>query len=300
MVLEGSRATDQSPSGWVTYGQVHFDYFRDLDIPVLQGRDFTAADVDGPPDQHRSAIIVNDRFVERVLGGGSAVGRRLRFTVPPAPSEQWFEIIGVVETFGANVTNPDRSEAMYMPLGPADLHPMRYIIEVGDSPTAFLSTLRAVAADVDPEAIVQSAQTMSDLIALNLLELRAASIMVFVLSAVGMVLAATGLYALMSFTVSQRTREIGIRTALGATRGRVIAGVLREAIARVGIGVAIGALPGGILFSMQAREYGAAAMTGAALTAAIAAFVVGVAVVACIVPVRRALRIQPTDALRVE
>ena len=240
---------------------------------------------------------MNDRFVERVLGGGSAVGRRLRFTVPPAPSEQWFEIVGVVETFGSNVTNPERSEAMYMPLGSADLHPMRYAIEVAGSPGAFLPTLRSVAADVDPEAIVQNAQTLEDFLALMLLELRAASILIFVLSAVGMILAATGLYALMSFTVSQRTREIGIRTALGAGARNVVMTIARRALLQLLAGVALGSAFGWWQLVMVLNDGEFTVWSVPGLVGSVAGAVIVFSVLSCLSPTLRGLRIQPTEAL---
>ena len=297
IVVENTGGTDQAPNGWASYGFVHVDYFRDLGIRVLHGRDFTAADVEGAADAHRPPIIVNDRFVERVLGGGDALGRRLRFTVPPATREEWFEIVGVVETFGANVTNPERSEAVYMPLGSADFHPMRYIIEVAGSPTDFLPTLRSIATDVDPEAMVQDAQTLADFVALRLLEMRSVSIMIFLLSGVGMILAATGLYALMSFTVSQRTREIGIRTALGAGARSVVMTIAKRALVQLLVGVTLGSVFGWWLLDMVLNdgEFVVSSLPG--LVAGVAAAVLVFAALSCLSPTLRGLRIQPTEAL---
>ena len=306
MVIESTGATDESPSGWAQYGLVHYDFFRDLGVRVLQGRDFSAADVEGEPGAHRTAIIVNDRFVERVLGGGNAIGRRLRFaddaspqasSVPGATPEQWLEIVGVVETFGSNVTSPERSEAMYLPLGSAELHPMRYAIEVAGSPAAFLSTLRTVAADVDPEAIIQDAQPLTDLLARGLLEMRAVSILIFALSAVGMILAATGLYALMSFTVSQRTREIGIRTALGASARNVVITIARRALVQLLVGVALGCALGWWILDLVLNEGEFVVRSVPGLVAGVAAAVTAFAVLSCLSPTLRGLRIQPTEAL---
>jgi ABC-type antimicrobial peptide transport system permease subunit len=175
---------------------------------------------------------------------------------------------------------------------------VRLALHARASAAAQASVLRLAAIAVDPQVRLQDVVTLDRATDVEMKAFGYLIQAVIVVCVVALLLSTAGIYALISFTLVRRTREIGIRTALGATRGRVIAGVLRGAIVRVGIGVAIGALPGGILFSMQAREYGSAAMTGAAITAAVAAFIVGVAVVACIVPVRRALRIQPTEALR--
>jgi predicted permease len=297
MVLEGTGATDDAPSGWAATGQVHVDYFRDMGMRVLQGRGFTVADVEGPPGAPRSAIVVNEAFAERVLGGGNALGRRLRYAVGTGGAEQWLEIVGVVETFGTNFTNPDRSEALYQPLGSADLHPMRYIIEVADDPVTFLPTLRTIAADVDPEAIIQSAQPLTDLLALSLLELRVASILVFVLSAIGMLLAATGLYALMSFTVSQRTREIGIRTALGARAADVVKTIAKRALLQLLAGVALGCVFGWWIVGTVTNDTEFAVESVPGLVAGVAVAVVVFSALACLSPTLRGLRIQPTEAL---
>jgi len=294
MILDGTGATDEAPNGWVATGQVHFDYFRDLGIQVLQGRGFTAADTEGV---HHPAVVVNDQFVERVLGGGSALGRRLRYPVGPGGTEQWFEIVGVVETYGTNINNPGRSEALYHPLGSAD-HPMRYIIEVADNPATFIPTLRTIAADVDPEAVIQNAQPLADLVALSRLEQRAGTILVFVLSGVGMVLAATGLYALMSFTVSQRTREIGIRTALGARAGSVVMTIAKRALLQLTSGVALGCVFGWWIVAQVTNDTEFAVESIPGLIAGVAAAVIVFSALACLSPTLRGLRIQPTEALK--
>jgi putative ABC transport system permease protein len=215
-------------------------------------------------------------------------------------AEQWLEIVGVVETFGTNFTNPDRSEALYQPLGSADLHPMRYIIEVADDPATFLPTLRTIAADVDPEAIIQSARPLTDLVALSLLELRAASILVFVLSAIGMLLAATGLYALMSFTVSQRTREIGIRMALGAQQQTVHGMFLQQGLWLVGMGIVAGlaaAVP--LARLMSALLFGVSSLDPATY-GAVSFLLISAALLATYLPTLKATRVEPVEALRTD
>jgi hypothetical protein len=157
VVLDGIDASDEARRVRVTTGRVHVDYFRDMGIEVLQGRGFTTADVEGEPGAHRPAVVVNDQFVERVFGGGDAVGRRIRYWVGDGQEPgEWYEIVGVVETFGTNITNPDRGDAMFHPLDASEAHPMRYVIEVAGDPVAFIRRLRQIAADVDPDAMVRS------------------------------------------------------------------------------------------------------------------------------------------------
>jgi predicted permease len=282
---------------WVRSVRVGPRYFETFRRTLVAGRTFSTSELEsGLP-----VAVVDESFVRLALDGRSPLGQQVR---RPARGEDepgpWFEIIGVVTDMSASPARKTDEAMLYRPLPPASVESVRMAIHARENAAALGSTLRLAAIAVDPQVRLQDVVTLDRAADADMKAFAYLIQAVTVVCAVALLLSTAGIYALISFTLARRTREIGIRTALGATRGRVIAGVLREAIARVGIGVAIGALPGGILFSMQAREYGAAAMTGAALTAAIAAFVVGVAVVACIVPVRRALRIQPTDALRVE
>jgi predicted permease len=297
VMLEGSGATT-APYVWTGRAWVHVDYFSDLGIEVLQGRAFTAADVEVDPDAF-SPVVVNDRFVDLVLGPGDPVGRRLRFGGPedrePGP---WHEIVGVVESFGTNVLNPERSDAVYLPMGPGDSNPMSFIIEVAGSPAAFVPRLRAIAAEVDPDAIVQSPEPLSERLARARLENRFVTLFVFVLSVVGMVLAATGLYALMSVTVSQRTREIGIRTALGARARDVVVAIARRALLQLVLGVALGCLLGWWLLGQISFSNEFAEISAALILPSVAAAVIAFSVLCCLKPTLRGLRIQPTEALK--
>jgi len=239
--------------------------------------------------------------VRRVLDGRSAVGQQVRRPArgddKPGP---WFEIVGVVTDMSSSPARKADEAMLYRPLAPASEGAVRMAIHARGNAAALASTLRLAVIAVDPEVRLQDVVTLDRAADVDMKAFAYLIQAVIVVCVVALLLSTAGIYALISFTLARRTREIGIRTALGATPSRVVAGVLRGAIVRVGTGVAIGALPGGILFSMQAREYGSSAMTGAAVTAAIAAFIVGVAVVACIVPVRRALGVQPTEALRID
>ena len=298
-----------------TFGRVHVDYFRDLGIEVLQGRTFTSADVDGPPGTHRPAVVVNDLFVERVFGGGDAIGRRLRYDYPegvciqgttvlpgePARCQNvdlWYEIVGVVETFGTNLTNPARGDAVFHPVAASEIHPMRFVVEVADDPVAFVPRLRQIAADVDPDAMVQEPMTLSEVVDQTLLTNRLITLFVFILSAMGMILAATGLYALMSFTVAQRTREIGIRTALGAGARDVVAAIARRATLQLLAGVALGSAFGTWTVGEVAGQSEFVVENVAGVVTAVAIVVTVFSALACLAPTLRGLRIQPTEALR--
>jgi putative ABC transport system permease protein len=295
VVLDGAGEETAVP---VQGGRVHVDYFRGLGIEVLQGRAFTSADVEAPDRYDRRSVVVNDQFVRKVLGGVDAVGRLIRFTDPnPGEPPEPYEIVGVVETFGTNLLDPDDAAAVYHPLTSADIHPMPFIIELDGDPTAFIPRLRSIAASIDPDAIVENPRPVAELVAQSLLERRTVTFFVLSLSIVGMLLAATGLYALMSFTVSQRTREIGIRSALGADAKDVVTTIARRACAQLLTGVALGSVVGwrfvrtnaGTTFAVDS-ELG--------LVTGVAVAVIVFSALTCLPPIRRGLRIQPNEALR--
>jgi len=299
VIVEGTGATDDAPTASIEAARVHVDFFRDLGLQIVQGRGFTPEDARGEPDAHRPAIVVNELFVERVLGGGDAIGRRVRYPLgAPGGEEQWYEIVGVVETFGTNILVPERSEALYHPLGSSELNPMRYIIEVAGSPAAFIPRLRALAADVDAEAMIERPEPLADVVARMRLENRVGTWMIFGLSAVGMLLAVTGLYALMSFTVSQRTREIGIRTALGAGATSVVATIARRALLQLMAGVVLGCAFGWWIVDEVSSQSDFADVSVPGIVLGVAVAVIAFSALACLSPTRRGLRIQPTEALR--
>jgi hypothetical protein len=281
-------------------GDVHVDYFRDLGLRVLQGRTFTGDDVEGGPDAYRPVIVVNDQFVDQVLGGGDAVGQRVAYVGERAgvPSES-YEIIGVVETFGTNVVDPDHRAAIYRPFASGDRRPtMGYVIEVAGDATDFIPRLREIAAAVDPEAIVQRPESVAGYVMRTRGDDVLFSIALVALSLVGMLLAATGLYALVSVTVSQRTKEIGIRTALGAGAGDVVVTIARRAFLQLLAGVALGSLFGGVVLrQVMQNDVNFAGTSIPGMFGGVAAAVTLLTTLACLAPTLRGLRIQPTEAL---
>jgi hypothetical protein len=290
------------PVEWDTsIPRVDVSFFAGLNRPILAGRDFNAGDVEGPPGTRHTAVIVSESFVRYVLGGRSAVGQRLRYeqrrTAAGDDEEEWYEIVGVVGAFGTNPRNSARDAAIYHPIAPGEVNPVRYVVEVSGDPEAFVPRFRQIAASVDREATADSG--------LLALSIRTASrnrrlvvLLVLALASAGYLLSVTGLYALISFTVSRRTREIGIRTALGARRSDIVSAVARRAAIQVGVGLALGVAWGWSLLNGQ-RNQVALEVGNIPLTLAITATVAGcVCVLACASPTLRGLRLQPTEALR--
>ena len=256
--------------------------------------------MEGGPGARHPTAIVNQTFVDQMLGGRNAVGRRFRYVSPfgPEPTEDdWVEIVGVVGSFGMNPINPARDATVYHPLAPGEANPIEYTVEVGGDPRAFLGRFRALAATVDDEATT-TASVVSEVMHRQRLFFRSVFLGQVVLAAIGFLLAVTGLYALMAFTVAQRTREIGIRTALGAGAGDIVRTVARRAALQLGVGLALGAVWAWVLLREVQFDV---VMAPPNIPLIVGLTVVGAAVVgivACAAPTLRGLRIEPTEALR--
>ncbi len=274
--------------------RVAVDFFASLNQSVLAGREFDAGDLEGS----RAAVIVNTTFVQKVLGGQNAVGRRIRF-VPWGDGEPgpWKEIVGVVGHLGTRMISPEDDQAVYEPVAPGELESVRLGIHVGDNPISFAPTLRTVAGHVDPGLIVSVTGPLDGVYEGDWYLLVAMTLGAGLLVAVLLALAASGIYAIMSFAVAERTTEIGIRAALGAGRRELTLAVARRALAQLGLGVGLG-IPLAALFILmnQASPYTG---MGEALAVGLTVMVL-VALAACTGPTLRALRVHPSEALKGE
>jgi hypothetical protein len=297
--FDGAVSEGDGGRGRVAEAVVHVDFFQDWGHPLLEGRGFGSGDLPSEWGAHRAATVVNRSFVEQMLGGGGALGRRFRYYVgaDQEPGE-WYEIVGVVGDLAMNVGNPGRAAGVYHPRGANELQPIRYIIDVGEDPNGFVPRLRTIANEVDPDAIIQRPRTLVEVAALNRLEIQMAALLLVSLSGIGALLAAAGLYALMAFTVTQRTREIGIRIALGAGAGRVLQTIARRAAVQVAWGIAVGAAFGAWLLSEISQDRDIIDFNPMVVLAVVSGVVVLIVCTACLAPILRGLKVDPTDALR--
>ena len=289
------------PNGYrVSDAHIDAGYFKATDTPILAGRDFHAGDLAA----NATPVIVNQSFVTRVLGERNPVGRRIRYIYleesagPLAVADRgpWYEIVGVVRDMGmASVTDPKIS-GIYHPAAPGAVVPVHVAIHVKGNPEAFTPRLRAIAADVDPTMRLYDIKPL-DQGSLSELEFIKFWVRLLVAtSLVALLLSLAGIYAVMSFTVSKRTREIGIRVALGASRRRVITAIFARPIIQVALGILAGIV---ILFGLtrmgNSQPIPLKMVVGFVLYAG---FMMGVCMLACIVPTRKALSVEPTEALR--
>jgi len=297
---ERTEAEDKSTS--VVYGvRIDRRYFDVLDIPVLAGRAFEAGDVTG---KTTSVVIVNRSFARNLFAGANPVGRRIRVapmnarpandTLAPAP---WEEIVGMVPDFPVDSTTPE--PRVYRPMLPSDAEPATLVVRLkGVNAAPFTQTLRELTVATDPMLRIDRIKTLEQNLEDESSATRLFIIVVELVTLSTLLLSAAGIYALMAFTITRRRREIGIRAALGAGPRRLLVGVLSRVMAQIAVGILIGTA---IAAFLDDRINGG--WTGRrpqVVLPGVIALMIGVGLITAIGPARRALGIQPTEALRAE
>jgi len=239
--------------------------------------------------------------VRLVLGGRRALGQLVRHP-PKQVSDQpgpWLEIVGVVKDASTVADKLTEQAMLYRPLSPPDAPSQSIAVHARGDAARLGTPLRVAAVAADPTLRLYDVLTMDRLEETEAMTMGYFLLALSIIGAVALLLSTAGIYALISFTLSRRTREIGIRAALGASPRTIVTTILSRAFVQVGCGVVAGSLPGAALLGMASEvSTGVSGATTAAVTAVVAGGIVVVAMLSCIVPVRRALRIQPTEALR--
>jgi predicted permease len=295
VVVEDAAAAERSTGGAVSL-RVEPGFFADLDIRLLSGRAFTSGDY-APASR---GVIVNRSFMRQYFAGKSPLGRRIHEEVAAkAQAGPTWEIVGVVDDFPA-LREPDALRPkIYLPLRAGEAFPLTIAVRArGTSLALAVDHIRQVGLSVDPTLRFRPIRPLDDML---LDEVRAERMGLFAFGMVALsvvLLSATGIYALMAFTVTRRRREIGIRTALGAQSSRVLAGILGRSMRHIGIGIAIGTIGAGSLVRVLGDSSPPSKTIFQLL--GVAAMMVGVGLLATIGPARRALRVPPNETLRAE
>ena len=274
-----------------TLVHVSSGFFAAYGTSVVAGRDFQPLDFESDKVK---VMIVNEAFARHVFGGRNAIGRRIRIVngeIERYAGDSWYEIVGVVKNFGWQLPQPWEQSAMYRPTLPVVGEARQMAVRTRD-PAGFTNRLRTIAADVDPTIRLTSVQSLAKAGGGEAQGNWALTSVAWLVGFIVLMLSATGIHALMSFTVARRTREIGIRAALGAGRGRIVAGIFSRAFLQVGAGVVLGSALAALVGFGSTRQM--------LLLLAADAIMLAVGMAACALPVLRALRINPTEALRAE
>jgi predicted permease len=266
-------------------------FFDVVGAPVIGGRALTTADA-----EHRTrAVLVNEFFVDHVLGGLNPIGRQFRFSSNPEPTaESWYDIVGVVPDLGVSDNGTPYGRRIYQTTLPRETGPLRVAIHVRGDPQGFAVRLRELAQVVDPALRVIDPKPMP-----RLVDSQSAFWLALLLGFTGvtLMLSLAGVYAVTAFAVARRTREIGVRVALGAQPRHVLTTVFKRPLVQVALGIGAGSI---LALGLANNDLSDVHLDDFGMTAVFALSTILCCALACIVPTRRALRIQPTEALRDE
>ncbi len=295
-----SPSPDSESSHKVRSLRVDVGFFEAFGVATLTGRGFNSGDA----DTAATSVIVNRSFVQQVLGGGNALGRRVRYVNPDAgeaaapESEPWYVIVGVVDDLPPNALEPRLpAGVVYHPLAPGQLHPVSLAVRLrGGAPVALAPRLREITTSLDPTLRADEILALDEFYRQDKTELHLVAMAITLVTLSVLFLSAAGIYALMSVAVTQRRREIGIRSALGAHPRQIITSIFSRALRQLVIGVVVGI---GLAVLLEVIQQGGIMDgRGAIVLPGISALMLAVGLLAAAGPARRALRVQPTEALR--
>jgi putative ABC transport system permease protein len=283
------------------FNMVSPNYFHTFGISIEQGRSFTEQDIStGVP-----VAVVNETFVKKFLNGLNPLTQRLSVEqlLPGAtrlgPAIQW-QIVGVCRDAHNESVHGEQDPEIDVPLWQSPMNGAWIAVRTGGDPASVASTLASVVRSVDPDLPMDRVRTMDRIVDESLAGDRFATFLFAIFAAIALLLSAVGIYSVMSFVVSQRTHEIGLRMALGAGTGQVLVLFLREGMKQTLLGLGIGLV--GTYFVgrvMKSLLYGVSALDPLAF-GIVAVVLLLSALLACYVPARRATRVDPLVALRYE
>jgi putative ABC transport system permease protein len=272
------------------------DYFSAMGVRVLQGRVFTERDrTDAPP-----VCMVDETFVAKQFPGEDPLGKRVKFGGLDDKGNPWMEVVGVVAHVKNYGVDQESRVELYLPYLQNSAGSLTLLVHTDGDPARLGTSLRSAVSAADPGLPVFSLRTLEELMAERTAQRRLAVILISVFAALALLLAAVGIYGVMSYAVTQQTQEIGIRMALGAERDHILRMVLRHgtlmSLAGVGIGLTVALGLARLITSLLFQTSAADPPT----FSIVPVLLVAVALVACYVPARRATRVDPMVALRYE
>lgn len=272
------------------------DLFETYDVKIVAGRSFNPGDRDSTTD----GVVVNRRFVEEFLGGAAVLGRqfRYRYAFEGDDPSKLYEVIGVIDDFPAFRLEPgiESQATVYHPAAPGDVSPVLSVRLMGPVPEGFVGRFRQIAAELDPTLQLEELVPLSVAYDDRRKSMRLLALGVSVVTGSVLLLSAAGIYALMSFIVARRTREIGIRAALGAHPRSLLMSVFGRVLWQITAGVALGCVMSAVLLS----ESSVTLSESGYLLAAVAVLMLAAGSLAAARPALRSLRVHPSEALRVD
>src|SRR5882672_3185962 len=270
------------------------DYFRTMGIPVLKGRGFTEQDKAGAPP----VVVVNETLARKYWPNQDPIGKRMRFT-GPIERNPWMQVVGVVQDVKHEMNLPI-TEDFYVPHAQDAWQSMVLVAKTRVDPLTLAAPIRQEVGTIDKDQPVFDVRTMRDVRAISLALYSFSSVMLSIFAGVALLLAAIGIYGVMSYAVTQRTQEIGIRMALGARVRDVLKLVVRNGMSLAVIGVIVGLAGAYGLTRLLSSLLVGVAPTDLVTFSIVTFALLVVALLACYIPARRATKVDPLVALRYE
>ena len=296
--LEGKEYRNENDRPDAHVAAVSPSYFAALGSHLVAGRDFTAGDRDGSPP----VVIVNQSFARRYLGPGDPLGKRLGIDGPAEegqdPPELWATVVGVVPDLYMDGPDNEDPEGMYVPLAQHDRSFVSLIARTRGEPMALVRPVRAMVLGVDPNQPLYFVRTLEEAIQQRTWFYRVFGTLFMIFGAVALLLAAVGLYGVMSFSVGRRRQEVGVRMALGAEAAQVVRLIFRQGARQVLIGLGIGLAIAPLLSNFLKMALFGVSPWDPATFVLIVTVLAATGAAACLVPARRAARVSPLVALR--
>jgi putative ABC transport system permease protein len=284
-----------------SYRAVSAGYLKTLGVPLITGRWIEDRDREGAP----AVVVVNSGFARTYFSNQSPIGQHIQVGAVPNPDPRvpWMEIVGIVADVKQSLASESSSE-MYVPYRQADqvlpVLTMSLVVRTAGDPLAQTNSIRSVVQNIDPNQPVTAIRSMEENVAQSVSAPRFRTVLLSVFAGIALVLAAVGIFGVMAYSVAQRTRELGLRIALGASRGRVLQLVLAHGVRLTLVGVGIGLVATFLLTRyVSSLLFNVPPYDPMTLVGVVAALVV-ISLCACYLPARRATLVDPIVALREE
>ncbi|MGA2988070.1 MAG: ABC transporter permease [Terriglobia bacterium] len=295
-VIEENPTPRPEETPAANYQVVASDYFRTMGIPLRQGRVFSQADMQ---DSQR-VVIVNEELVREYWPGQNPLGKRLKTGIDP--KLPWLTVVGVAGNVRTEGPDVGFEPELYIPYTqyPWLLDPRHLVVRTAGDPLALAQAVRREVMALDTAVPIADVRPLDQIAGEPLAPRQFLMTLLAVFAALALVLAGVGIYGVMAYSVAQRTHEFGIRMALGAQTGDVLRSVVAQGLLRVGIGLAIGSVASLALADFMSSLLFQIQPTDPATFLAVALGLIGLALVACYIPARRAAKVDPIVALRYE